>query len=140
MSYRDAETLVQQWLIDTPAVADLVRRASDGLPSIYKAMPRAAPLPSIELYRVGGAPPPGSDTPVDLARLAFECWAGDRAAAVAIGQAVVDAVDGLGGSGGWQGPAGRLHAAEVLAVRWLPDPDSDTPRYVVDARFAIDGG
>lgn len=132
MSYADVEGLVQRWLLGTTLAATLTR--PDGGVSIFRAMPKSSPLPSIVLSRVGGAPARGSDVPADVARISFDCWAASRAVAVALSMDLVFLLEELGpvADGYVEGDA-RLAVAETVSWLWMPGPDSDTPRYVVDA-------
>lgn len=132
MNYSDVETLVQRWLKGKDlAVMHLTR--PDGGINIFKAMPKASPLPSIVLTRVGGAPARRSDLPEDVARISFDCWAASRDVAVDMSMRLVDELESLAPLGGFADGPGRLVAAETVSWIWLPDPTSDTPRYVVDA-------
>ncbi len=134
-TFSDVESLAKAWLITTPAGA-LVARAGGGH-NVFMAMPTSAPLPAIVLGRIGGAPPSRSDTPIDRARISFDCWATTRAAANAIAYATAAACTNLAEEGGYTAGSARLLTAELLALLWLPDPESDTPRYVVDALFTV---
>lgn len=130
-AYSDVETLVQRWLKTTTVAPHLTR--TDGGINIFKAMPKAAPLPSMVLTRVGGAPARRSDLGEDVARISCECWAASRDVAASVAMSLVAELETLAPAGGFvDGPA-RLAAAETLSWLWLPDPASDTPRYVVDA-------
>lgn len=131
MTYADVEGLVQRWLQGTALAADLTRPG--GGVNIFKAMPKAAPLPSIVLSRVGGAPARGSDVPEDIARISFDCWAASRGQANAISLGLVFLLEELAPTGGYVEGGSRLAVAETVSWLWLPDPASDTPRYVVDA-------
>lgn len=128
--YADAEDIAKAWLAGT-SVAPLVNG------KIFMAMPVGSPLPSIVLSRVGGSPAAGSDVPADLARISFAIWAAQRAQAKAITAALVSEIESLAYTGAVDTPAGRLDAAEVINVLWLPDPVSDKPRYIVDARMVV---
>jgi hypothetical protein len=130
--YADVENLVKQWLATT-SVAPLVTRTVDSGLSIFLAMPPSAPLPAVVLYRVAGAPSPGKDLPEEATRLSFDCWGRSRAEAGAIARALMAELETLARVGGYDSGDARLAAAEVINVVWLPDPESDTPRYVVDA-------
>ena len=129
--FADTENIVKAWLATTE-VAPLVERASGGT-SIFLAMPKTPAYPSIVLTRVGGGPQPGKDLPTDRARISFNCWGTSRASAGVVSRALVSACDSLARNGGWESGPTLLAAAEVINVIWLPDPDSDTPRYIVDA-------
>jgi hypothetical protein len=135
-SYGDVAGAVNEWLATT-SVAALVTRASDGGLSIWQAMPTDAPLPSVVTSRVGGGPTPGSDLPEDTARISHQCWGSARSQARALAIALVGEAESLARNGtGFTAADGTvLMAAEVLLMMWLPDPDSDTPRYIVDAVY-----
>lgn len=130
--YTNTEALVIEWLKVTEDVASLVTRP-DGAVSIFRAMPKAAPLPSIVLSRVGGAPERGSDVPTDVARISFDCWAASRDYAIEVSLSLVSVLEDLAPTGGYLSGSSRLMVAETLSWVWLPDPVADTPRYVVDA-------
>lgn len=132
MSYTDVETLTVTWL-KTRGLATMYLTRTDGGINVFKAMPKASPLPSIVLSRVGGGPRRRSDVPEDVARISFNCWAATRDAAVDISLMLVDDLETLGPFGGFTDGASRLVAAETVSWIWLPDPEGDTPRYVVDA-------
>jgi hypothetical protein len=132
-AYLDVEVLVKSWLATTP-VAALVPRAGGGF-HIYQAMPIGAPLPSVIVSRVGGAPARRSDVPADVARISMDIFAASRPLAVAIAQTLVAAVENLAQTGAYVTGSSRLEAGEVVSWIWLPDPTSDTARYVVDGLF-----
>lgn len=136
-AYLDIEGLVKAWLATTP-VAALVARPGGGH-HIYQAMPVGAPLPSVIVQRVGGGPARRSDVPADVARITCHCWAATRPDAVAIAQAVTAAIQNLAETGGFTSGSSRLVAGEVVSWVWIPDPQSDTPRYVVDGLITAVG-
>lgn len=131
-AFVDAEKLVREWLLATNSVASLVPKASGGA-HIYQAPPRTALDKLIVAHRIGGGPEIGSTVPADVVRMSFDCWASNRADAVDIGKALLAAVEDLGPTGGFVNDTGRLESGENTAWLWLPDPESDKPRYVVDA-------
>jgi Protein of unknown function (DUF3168) len=133
ISYAPTEELAKLWLATTP-VASLVIRAP-GQYNIFKAMPTASPLPSVVLSRVGGAPLRRSDLPLDVARISHDCWAANRTTADDIARALVAACENLAQVGGFTHASGILLVAEVVSMLWMPDPASDTSRYVVDALY-----
>lgn len=133
--YVDAEAVVVEWTLTT-AVVPLITRSGGGV-NLFRAMPVGAPLPALIVSRVGGGPRTRSDVPEDVARMSYQCWAAKRSDAAAIAVAVVSACDSLSQLGGFVAANGaRLVAAEVLTWFWSPDPESDTPRFVVDALFS----
>lgn len=131
MSYYDVETLIQTWL-KTTYLVPLLTRPGGGI-NIFKAMPTGAPLPSVVLSRVGGAPARGVDMPEDVARISFDCWAQNREQAVGLSLTLVSVLEELAPSGGYTDGSGRLAVAETVSWVWLADKSSDTPRYIVDA-------
>lgn len=130
VTYVDAEDVCKAWLLSTP-VAPLVNN------KIFMAMPAGAPLPSLILSRVGGAPPPGSEVPVDYARISFSIYAATRPQAKEIAKALVGELESIAYTGAVDTPAGRLDVAQVASWVWFPDPVSDTPRYIVDALLVV---
>lgn len=132
VEFADVETLTKQWLMTT-AIPALVTRAVDGGVSIYLAMPPAAPVPAVVLTRLGGGPRRYKELPEDQARISFSCWGTSRAQAGTIVRTLVAELESLGRNGGYVSGDARLADAEVVRVFWLPDPESDTPRYIADA-------
>jgi hypothetical protein len=130
--YADAEALVKAWLLTTD-VAPLLTR-DDGGVSIFMAMPASAPLPALVLTRAGGSPRPGKDLPEEEARMRFHCWGRSRAQAITIARTLVGECESLARTGGFDDGGARLAAMAVVSLFWLPDRESDTARYVVDAR------
>lgn len=132
--YATVEPAIKAWL-GTTTLAPLVTRTDGGL-SIYLAMPPASPKPSVILTRVGGGPRARKDLPEDQARISFDCWGNSRAEAADVAGAVASECESLAQSGGYCHDSGVcLLVAEVAGWLWLPDPNTDTPRYVVDALF-----
>lgn len=128
--YADVENLAKTWSLTTD-VAPLVARP--GGFNIYLAMPALSPLPAVVISRVGGGPARRKDLPEEVSRISFSCWAASRAQAGEISRVLVGELETLARTGGWESAGTILAAGEVVSVIWLPDPDSDTPRYIVDA-------
>lgn len=133
VAYADVETLTKLWLLTT-SVAPLVTRPDGGV-SIYLAMPAASPVPSVILSRVGGGPRARKDIPEDVARISFDCWGNTRVQSMAVAEAVLGECESLARTGSYTVGDSHLLAAEVTGWVWVPDPNSDIPRYVVDALF-----
>ena len=131
VTFADAEPLVKAWLLQS-AVAPLLTRPDTGK-SIYLAMPVGAPKPALVASRVGGGPHPRGDLPHDIARMQFDAWGTTRAQASTIAYTLIGELDSLSRTSGFTAGNATLASATVLGLRWLPDPESDTPRYVVDA-------
>lgn len=130
--YGPVDQAVRQWLLSTP-VAPLVQRGDGGY-SLYLSMPSAAPVPALTVRLVGGGPRDGKDLPEGRYRLSFDCWGTTRDQAGQVALTLISQLLALGCD--YDGPtlAGTtLGAASVLGFRWLPDPESDEARYVVDA-------
>lgn len=129
-SFVDSEDVVKEWLLTT-SVAPLVTN------KIYLAMPKGAPLPSVTLSRVGGTSIPGSDIPLDAARISFHVWAANRPQAKSIKLALLNEIESLGYQPEYVGSQGRIKYGELLSDIWFPDPDDDIPRYIVDATMCV---
>ena len=132
--FADVEALTKAWALSS-TVAPLLTRTDGGV-SIYLSMPASAPIPALTMTRVGGAPRRRQDLPVDYARMRFSCWGRSRQQAGDIARALVAELESLGHTDGFDNGDARLTAAEVINLFWLPDPESDTARYVVDALIA----
>jgi hypothetical protein len=133
LTLADVEGAVKAWLTTTP-VGNLVARGSSY--NVFLAMPTGSPLPSVTLYRVGGAPDE-SVMPRDLPVIRFHCWAAHRPQAFTIAKALVEALEDLVMSGGYVVGGCQLRSAQTLLVRWHPDPTSDVPRYFIEASFHV---
>jgi hypothetical protein len=131
--YADVEVLVKAWALTT-SLAPLLTRTGGGV-SIFNAMPSSAPVPALILHRSGGRPRPRKDLPEDAATIQFDCWGQTRAQAGVICRTLVAELESIGRTGGFTDGASDdwLAIAEVTNVFWLPDEQSDTPRYIVDA-------
>lgn len=88
------------------------------------------PLPRIQLARVGGAP---TDI-ADQARISFSVLATTRPQAKDLAKTLLGELLSLAYTGSVSTPQGVLEAVEVVSRIWFPDPVSDTPRYIIDAR------
>lgn len=128
--YGPVEQAVRSWL-STTQVAPLVTR-SPGALSIYLAMPPAGPVPSVIIRQVGGGPLARKDIPETRYTLQFDCWGTSRTEASLIARTLMGELTGLGDPGVVVDGV-YLGCAQILNMLWLPDPDSDTARYIVDA-------
>lgn len=124
--YGPVDLAVQEWL---------KLRIPSSMTPIYLAMPKSAPLPAMLCTLIGGGPVAGSDLPQCLYRLSFDCLATSRNGALTSATRLVSELQYLGvADNGYEATQGvYLGSASVLNMRWQPDPDSDTPRYIVDA-------
>ncbi len=130
--YGDAAYLVKDWLLTLPSVTALVPLPTTGA-AIFLAMPSGAPNPVILINQVGGNPNARDDLPLATTRLSFDVYGRTRAQASQIAHALIAELDALARYGSFSDGGMTLYHAQVAGSRWLPDPDSDTPRYIVDA-------
>lgn len=127
--YGPIDVAVQEWLRD-----DDTHIAATSAGRVYLAIPKSATLPVLLIRLIGGGPKLRADLPLTRYRLQFDCVDVSRQGASALARALIADLDGLGAD-----EPGAVHqgvylgSADVLAMRWQPDPDSDTPRYIVDA-------
>lgn len=130
VQYTDTENLIKTWLAGT-TVAPLVAR-STGVYSIYLAMPKAAPVPAVVLTLISGTTG-NYDQPTMTSRIQFDCWARTRNEASSISLTLINELESLARTDGYFDGTTLLASANVVGYRWLPDPESDTARYIVDA-------
>lgn len=131
IAYADTEAIVKSWLLST-SVAPLLYR-DDGGYSIYNAMPAKSPLPALVFWQLSGSPRPRKDLPEQQAHLQFDAWGTTRQQAGDIARALVAEIENLARTGGTVINGTYLGCGSVQMMRWLPEPDSDTPRYVIGA-------
>jgi hypothetical protein len=129
--YADTETVIKTFLLGS-GVAPLLRR-SDGGYSIYNAMPPAAPIPAVIAFQISGGPAARKDLPEQQTLIQFDCWGKTRQQAGDIARLLMSELEWCARSGGRIIGGVYLGTCAVQNMRWLPEPDSDTPRYVVDA-------
>ena len=115
-------------------VEDAVRAwAREALPAIegrvFFGASNDAAMPQVVLSRIGGAD--------GRCLIQFDVWAKTKATAAQLAASLATAVDGLGR---YTHGTTLLLGARVEGVRWLPDEESDTPRYVVEATFTASAG
>lgn len=131
MTFAPTEVTVKDWLLTT-TVPTLVPRPDGGV-AIFNAMPKTTTLPAVALFQVTGGPTPLKDLPEQQVRIQFDCWATTRSEARSIALQIASELDNIQRNGGVVIDGVYLAATSVPTLRWLPDPDSDTPRYIVDA-------
>ena len=112
----DVESAVRAWARDVVSLA--ARRVFFGANNNVDGS-------QIVLQRIGG--------PDDQCLIQFDCWAADKSTAAALAAELATEADAL--TRFTFGDV-MLHTALVESSRWLPDPESDMPRYVVDVTFA----
>jgi len=131
IQFADTENVVKAWL-PTTSVGPLVRRADGGY-SVFLAMPTGSPLPAIIISQVSGGPDNRKDLPQQTVRIQFDCWGRTRTEAGTIARTLMGELDWLPRNGGAIVQGAYLGATQITNMLWLPDPESDTPRYIVDA-------
>lgn len=96
--------------------------------------------PVLRLYRTGGGLVPGTETPIDAAVIALECWGGKnsdyptlRSLAAAVASAFHTAPCGLLTPGG----SSWLLNAEATGAIDAPDPETGQPRLVLHAQVRV---
>lgn len=134
--YADVEGAVRDWLKDASEIAALV----DG--RVFFAIPEPTNWPLIVVHQVSGGPDAG-EAPISNSLIQIDCWSGptktgkaNKAEATEVMNAVVGAVQSLT-CGTSMGTAGVALGARIQNVSWLPDPDTNQARYVVDALFCV---
>lgn len=101
---------------------------------VYMAMPVSNPLPVVLVTLISGGPVARADLPLTRYRLSFDVIAKTRDQASLISRTLISELEALGIENvGVNAEGVYLGAADILLTRWQPDPDSDTPRYIVDA-------
>jgi hypothetical protein len=79
-------------------------------------------FPQVVIQRVAG--------PDEDCLMQFDVWGGTKAEAATVAADLRSALSGLSS---YDFDGIRLHAASDASARWLPDPESDRPRYIVEA-------
>lgn len=111
----DVESAVRAWARDN--VDSVNRRVFFGANNDISGA-------QIVLHRIGG--------PDESCLIQFDVWHSNKPDAAALAAELATACDGLTR---YQDDDVILHGAAVESSRWLPDPESDTPRYIVDVTF-----
>ncbi len=127
--YGPVDEAVKEW-IKTGGTETNIQAAGN----VFLAMPKSSPRPALLITMVGGGPVRRADLPLSQYRLSFDCIAVSRSGASAIARALAADLDLLGRNGpGFVAAGVYLGGADLVGIRWQPDPDSDVPRYIVDA-------
>lgn len=108
----DVDGALREWARDH--VAGVGRRV------FFGANVKAA-YPYLVVSRIGG--------PDDRVLVQVDAWGSTQAQAAAAARELCDAADGLSR---YRHNGALLHGARVESVRWQPDDESATPRYIVD--------
>jgi Protein of unknown function (DUF3168) len=137
--YPDIEGDLKVWLQSHPLLASLTGTR------VFFRLPKENPTPPfLRLYRVGGAPSPLDDTPIDMPRMALEVWhtqvSGSPPPYSVLRQVVRALQTALfQAQGVTLNPAGTtvLLSGAVTNVVDAPDPDLGWPRLVVDCSLNV---
>lgn len=105
----DVESAVRQWTRD------------EGFTAFFGANNNGS-FPQIVIHRVAG--------PDDDCLIEWTVWGGTKQEAADTEAALRTSLSGLSN---YVHDGIRLHGASDPTSRWLPDPDSDRPRYIVEA-------
>ena len=118
------------WVDVESAVRAWAREALSALDGrVFFGASNDAGMPQVVLSRITG--------PDDRCLIQFDAWAETKAAAAALAAEMATAADALGR---YAHEDTVLLGARVESVRWQPDAESDTPRYVVEATFTASAG
>lgn len=124
--FPDTEDAMKAYLKADSGVAALV-----GSRVFFGSPKQGATLPYIVVSRVGGGDDV-SEAPVDNAVLNASCWGRSKEEAFNVMNAVRRALHSIRRRTLASGV--DLHGAIVDTVLWSPDPQDDTPRYIVTTR------
>ena len=111
----DVESAVRAWAREALLVLD---------DRVFFGVSNDAAMPQVVLTRIAG--------PDDRCLIQFDVWAETKVAAAALTADLATAADVLAR---YAHETTVLHGARAESVRWQPDEESDTPRYVVDVTF-----
>ena len=111
----DVESAVRAWAREALPVLD---------GRVFFGASNDAAMPQLVLSRIAG--------PDDRCLVQFDAWAETKAAAAALAADLATAADALSR---YAYEDTLLLGARVESVRWQPDAESDTPRYVVEVTF-----
>ena len=111
----DVESAVRAWAREALPVLD---------DRVFFGVSNDADMPQVALTRIAG--------PDDRCLIQFDVWGETKAAAAALAADLATAADALGR---YTHDTTLLLGARVESVRWQPDEESDTPRYIVDVTF-----
>lgn len=113
------------WVDVESAVRAWARAALPALDNrVFFGVSNEAAMPQVVLTRIAG--------PDDRCLIQFDVWGETKAAAAALAADIATAADALTR---YLHESSLLLGARVESVRWRPDEESDTPRYVVDVTF-----
>lgn len=130
VTFTDAEGAVREW---ARAQSDL-NSAVNG--RVFFGVPDGTPpFPLITVRRIGGTPQEG-EAPLDDARISFDVWAKTKAQAAQIAAILISAAHNMTPNTP-MGASAVGYGAVCLLNLWSPDPDTDTPRYVIDIQFTL---
>lgn len=109
---------------------------------VYFGVPKQPKFPLVVLRRAGGGPQAGY-SPVDDARISFDCWADTKSAASLVARRLLSNIDQLSMVAVAAHHAVLLGGVILLGPLWRPDTEARTaqglprPRYIVDAQITV---
>lgn len=98
-------------------------------------LPRDLPLPYLQLSRLPGSIVDDASMRVERARVQLSSWADNRGDALDLARAALRAIAELAGGSFEQGTVTGVDAE--LTPYWSPDPDTDTPRYLLTVALYV---
>ena len=124
---------IRDWLRTQDATLGASTRVYVG--GVPRTIDPATDGKTIALQRVAG----GGDqySPLMLPIVQFDCWASTGPDAEALANALEGLLTSTAHGTVLESGVAAFAGARIDSVVWLPDPDSDTPRYVVTALVAI---
>ena len=129
---------LRDWLRENAEIAAAVDTDTNGTVQVYAGgVPDAASGTSISIYTAGGLDG-GALHDRPFAR--FNVWATSAAVAEQVAYTLRSVLEHAAGAA--LGPAAdpsdvRLVGADTAAPLWAPDPDDNTPRFVVTATLTV---
>ena len=124
--FPDTEDAMKAYLKADSGVSAIV-----GSRVFFGSPKQGATLPYVVLARIGGGDD-GSEAPIDNAVLNLSCWGRSKEEAFNTANAVRKALRTIRRRTLASGV--NLHGAIVDTLLWSPDPQDDTPRYIVTTR------
>jgi hypothetical protein len=116
----------RQWVDVEQCIRTWARGALPGIDGrVFFGANNQAAMPQVSLFRVSG--------PDHEVLIQFDVWGSNKAQAAQLAAELETAADGVSGfiSDGVQ-----LKSALIVDNQWLPDDESNTPRYIVQVTFA----
>ena len=120
-----AERVAVAWAKTNTAIAAIVGTR------VATKLPADPTFPFLRATLTGGTTD-GSDAPIWVPLVTFDCYADDRAGADDLSRTVIDQLEA-----GTHATSQGTFYGRVLAVRPTPEPDTGWERFTVDALFIL---